>query len=209
MSTKPRPTRAALYVRCSTGHQDVGLQLDELRAVAAQRGWEVAGVYEDTGISGTERSRPALDRLIADCKAGRVDVVVVWKLDRLARSVVHVCTLAESLHAWGVGLVSVRDATIDSTTPSGRFTLVILAAVAEMERALIVERVRAGVERARRNGKHLGRPRVALDARPALAMMEQGYGIKSIAKAMGVPRSTLRRRLAEAGGQKSPAQAAA
>lgn len=91
-----------------------------MRAVAKQRGWEVVGGYADSGISGTERSRPALDRLVSDCKAGKVDVVVVWKLDRLARCVVHVCTLAESFSAWGVGLVSVRDANIGSTTQSGR-----------------------------------------------------------------------------------------
>ena len=84
-------------------------------------------------------------------------MVVVWKLDRLARSVVHVCSLAESVASWGVGLVSVRDANVDSTTPSGRLTLAILAAVAELERTLIVERVKAGVERARAS-KHLGRP---------------------------------------------------
>jgi DNA invertase Pin-like site-specific DNA recombinase len=205
----PKPTRAALYARCSTGHQDLGLQVDELRAVARQRGWEVVRVYEDSGVSGTERSRPALDALVADCKAGKVDVVVVWKLDRLARSVVHVCSLAESLASWGVGLVSVRDANVDSTTPSGRFTLAILSAVAELERALIVERVKAGVERARAKGKHLGRPRVALDVRPAVAMMEKGYGLKSVAKALGVPRSTLRRHLADAGVHKGLAAASA
>ena len=101
------PTRAALYARVSTTKhgQNVGLQLDELHVVAKQRGWDVVGTYEDSGISGTERSR------------------LVWKLDRLARSVVHICSLAESLAAWGVGLVSVRGANVDSTTPSGRFTL--------------------------------------------------------------------------------------
>jgi putative DNA-invertase from lambdoid prophage Rac len=87
---------------------------------------------------------------------------------------------------------------VDSTTPSGRFTLAILSAVAELERALIVERVKAGVGRARAKGKHLGRPRVALDVRPVVAMMEKGYGLKSGAKALGVPHSTLRRHLAEA-----------
>jgi len=92
-------------------------------------------------VSGTGRSRTALGALVADCKAGRVDVVVAWKLDRLALSDVHAYSLAESLAAWGVGRVSVRDANIDSTTPSGRFTLAILSAVAELERALIVERV--------------------------------------------------------------------
>lgn len=196
-------TRAALYVRCSTDKQDTGMQLDELHAVARQRGWEVV-VYEDAGVSGTTRSRPALDRLVADAKAGRVDVVVVWKLDRLARSVVHVCSLAENFASWGVGLVSVRDANVDSTTPSGKFTLAVLSAVAELERSLIVERVRCGIERARAKGKHLGRPRVDVDIRPAIAMMEKGHGLKVIAGALGVNRGTLRRRLREAGAWPAP-----
>lgn len=191
--------RAALYVRCSTERQDTAMQVEELQAVARQRGWDVVDVYEDAGVSGTARSRPALDRLVADAKAGRVDVVVVWKLDRLARSVVHVCSLAECFTAWGVGLVSIRDAHVDSTTPSGKFTLAVLSAVAELERSLIVERVRCGIERARRNGKHLGRPRVEVDLRPALAMIEKGHGLKAIAGALGVNRGTLRRRLREDG----------
>lgn len=183
------------------------MQVDDCRAVVEQRGWAVSGVYEDAGVSGSARSRPALDRLVADAKAAKVDVVVVWKLDRLARSVVHLCTLAEALNGWGVGLVSVRDANIDSTSASGRFTLAILGAVAELERSLIVERVKAGVDRARRQGKHLGRPKVTLDLRPALAMMDQGYGLKAVAAALGVPRSTLRRRLTEAGVAMEPPRA--
>ena len=192
-----RPIRAAIYTRCSTGHQDTGMQVDDCRAVVEQRGWVVAAVYEDAGVSGSERSRPGLDRLVADAKAAKVDVVIVWKLDRLARSVVHLCTLAEALNGWGVGLVSVRDANIDSTSASGRFTLAILGAVAELERSLIQERVKAGVDRARRQGKHLGRPMVTVDLRPAIAMIEKGYGLKAVATALGLSRSTLRRRLEE------------
>ena len=192
--------RAALYARVSTtGHgQDVGLQLDELRQVAAQRGWE-AVAYVDEGVSGAKDSRPALDRMLADAREGRLDVVAIWKLDRLARSVRHLLDVADSLNAWGVGLVSARDAHIDTTTPSGRFTLQILGAVAELERALIRERVIAGVRRAQAAGKHCGRPKVDLDLRPALAMLDRGHGLKTTAKALGVSRATLRRRLAEAG----------
>ncbi len=100
---------------------------------------------------------------------------------------------------YSVGLVSVRDAHVDSTTPSGKFTLAVLSAVAELERCLIVERVKCGIERARRTGKHLGRPRVEVDLRPALAMIEKGHGLKAIAGALGVNRGTLRRRLREEG----------
>lgn len=195
-----RPVRAALYARVSTtGHgQDVGLQLDELRQVAAQRGWE-AVAYVDEGVSGAKDSRPALDRMLVDAREGRLDVVAIWKLDRLARSVRHLLELSDSLNAWGVGLVSIRDAHIDTTTPSGRFTLQILGAVAELERGLVRERVIAGVRRAQAAGKHCGRPKVELDLRPALAMLGQGHGLKTTAKALGVSRATLRRRLVEAG----------
>jgi len=201
-----KPVRAALYARVSTtGHgQDVGLQLDELRQVAAQRGWTVARDYVDAGVSGAKTSRPALDRLLADAREGRVDVVAIWKLDRLARSVSHLLELADSLNAWGVGLVSVRDAHVDTTTPAGRFTLQILGAVAELERSLIRERVVAGVRRAQAAGKHCGRPKVEMDLRPALAMLDQGHGLKTTAKALGVSRATLRRRLEEGGGWARP-----
>jgi len=196
-----RPLRAAIYARVSTtGHgQDVGLQVEELRQVAAQRGWTVYDTFIDSGVSGAKTSRPALDRMLAHAREGRIDVVAVWKLDRLARSVVHLLDLADSLNAWGVGLVSARDAHVDTTTPSGRFTLQILGAVAELERSLIRERVVAGVRRAQAAGKHCGRPKRELDLRPALAMLDQGHGLKTTAKALGVSRATLRRRLAESG----------
>jgi len=193
--------RAAIYARVSTiGHgQDVGMQVDELQAVAAQRGWEVVGVYADEGISGSKDSRPELDRMMADAAKGRFDIIAIWKLDRLARSVVHLLDVVESLKAWGVGLVSVRDAHVDTTTPAGRFSLQIMGAVAELERCLIQERVKAGVARAQAKGIHCGRPVVEMDLRPALAMLEQGDGLKTIATALGVSRGTLRRRLREAG----------
>ena len=196
-----RPVRAALYARVSTSNhgQDVGLQLEELRQVAAQRGWTVAEEFVDAGISGARTQRPALDRMLAAAREGRVDVVAIWKLDRLARSVAHLLEIADSLNAWGVGLVSVRDAHVDTTSPAGRFALQILGAVAELERSLVRERVIAGVRRAQAAGKHCGRPRVELDLRPAVAMLDQGHGLKTIAKALGVSRATLRRRLEEAG----------
>jgi DNA invertase Pin-like site-specific DNA recombinase len=188
----------------TTGHgQDVGLQLDELRQVAAQRGW-AAVEYVDDGVSGATTSRPALDRLLADAQAGRLDLVLVWKLDRLGRSLQHLLHVLDVLGAAGVGFASVRDAGIDTTSPTGRLLLQLLGAFAEFERAMIQERVQAGVDRARAAGKAIGRPKVGVDLRPALAMLNQGYGIKAIAKATGVPRSTLRRRLQEVGVQNPP-----
>ena len=201
MPTAAKKIRAALYARVSTsGHgQDVGLQVEELERVAAQRGWVITEVYADEGISGAKSSRPALNRMLDDAAKGQFDLIAVWKLDRLARSVIHLLDVVESLQAWGVGLVSVRDAHVDTTTPAGRFSLQILGAVAELERSLIQERVRAGVARAQSRGIHCGRPKVDMDLRPALAMLEQGSGLKTIATALGVSRGTLRRRLIEAG----------
>jgi DNA invertase Pin-like site-specific DNA recombinase len=196
-----RLLRAALYARVSTTNhgQDVGLQLDELRQVAAQRGWEIAGEYIDRGISGSKEARPALDRMMADAQAGRIDVVAIWKLDRLGRSLRNLLVLIESLTAAGVDLASVRDPGMDTTTPTGRLLLQLLGCFAEYERQLLRERVIAGVRRAQAAGKHCGRPRVEMDLRPALAMLSQGHGLKTTAKALGVSRATLRRRLAEAG----------
>ena len=203
MASTKKPIRAAIYARVSTtGHgQDVGLQVEELERVAKQRGWVVTEdhVYTDQGVSGAKASRPALDKMMEDAAKGRFDIIAVWKLDRLARSVIHLLDVVESLQAWGVGLVSVRDAHVDTTTPAGRFSLQILGAVAELERSLIQERVKAGVARAQAAGKHCGRPTVELDLRPALSMMREGHGLKATAGALGVSRSTLRRRLLEAG----------
>ena len=196
-----RPLRAALYARVSTSNkgQDVGLQLDELRQVAAQRGWHVVAEYIDEGVSGAKESRPELDRMIADAKAGKLDLVAVWKLDRLGRSLQHLLRLLAELSDWGVGFASLRDAGIDTTTPTGRLMLQILGALAEYERELIRERVIAGVRRAQAQGKHCGRPKVELEIRPAVAMLEQGRGLREVASIIGVSRTTLRRRLKEAG----------
>jgi len=198
--TTERPLRAALYARVSTlNGQDVGLQLDELRQVAAQRGWTIIEEFADEGVSGVKTTRPALDRMLADAQAGRFDVVAVWKLDRLGRSLQHVLGVLDQLAGQGVEFVSLRDAGMDSTTPAGRLFTAMIAAFAAFERDIIRERVVAGVRRAQAQGKHCGRPKVELDLRPALAMLDQGHGLKTTAKALGVSRATLRRRLEEAG----------
>jgi DNA invertase Pin-like site-specific DNA recombinase len=198
------PIRAALYARVSTVNkgQDVGLQLDELRQVAAQRGWLVAEerVYVDDGVSGAKETRPALDRMMADAQAGRFEIVAVWKLDRLGRSVQHVLGLLDQLGTQGIQFVSVRDPGLDTTTPAGRLFTAIIAAFASFERDIIRERVIAGVRRAQAAGKHCGRPRVDLELRPAVAMLKEGRGLREVATILGVSRSTLRRRLQEAGG---------
>jgi DNA invertase Pin-like site-specific DNA recombinase len=177
----------------------VGLQLDELRQVAALRGWDVVGIYEDAGVSGTKTSRPGLDRMLADAQAGKLDLVAVWKLDRLGRSLQHVLATLDQLNTQGVAFVSLRDQGLDSTTPAGRLFTAMIAAFAAFERDLIQERVVAGIRRAQAAGKHCGRPRKEIDLRPAVALLREGRGLKDVARILKVPRATLRRRLEEAG----------
>jgi DNA invertase Pin-like site-specific DNA recombinase len=198
--TSPRPLRAALYARVSTvAHgQDVGLQLDELHQVAQQRGWTTSD-YVDDGVSGVRDSRPALDRMLADAKAGRLDLVAVWRLDRLGRDLRHLLQVVDQLTSWGVGFVSLRDAGLDTTSPSGRLLLQLLGAFSEYEKTAIRERVVAGVRRAQAAGKHCGRPRMEFDLRPAAALLKEGRDLKEAARILKVSRNTLRRRLRESG----------
>lgn len=191
--------RAALYARVSTtGHgQDVGLQLDELRRMASQRGWQVVE-YVDDGVSGAKERRPSLDQLMADARAGKLDLVAVWRFDRFARSTAHLLSAMEEFRALGVDFVSQREQ-IDTSTPMGKAMFTIVAAMAELERDVLRERVVAGVRRAQAAGKHCGRPRVELDLRPAAALLEQGRSLKEVSAILKVSRATLRRRLQEAG----------
>jgi DNA invertase Pin-like site-specific DNA recombinase len=148
--------RAAIYVRVSTAEQNTDSQESELREYVERRGWSCA-VYRDHGHSGAKQDRPALNELMADLRRRRVDVVVVWALDRLARSLKQLLTIAEECKSLGVDLVSLKQS-LDTTLPAGRLTFQILGAVAEFERSMLQERVRAGMAQARRMGKHVGRP---------------------------------------------------
>ena len=202
--------RAGIYARVSTiGHgQDVGLQVEELRAVARQRGWNIITEYVDEGISGSQESRPGLDRMLEDARRGKLDVIAVWKLDRLGRSLQHLLRVLDEFTRLGVQFVSVRDSGIDTTSPSGRLLLHLLGAFAEFERAMTKERVVAGVRRAQTAGKHCGRPRVEMDLRAATILLDQGRSLREVADMLQVPRTSLRRRLledAESGG-KAPVQ---
>src|SRR5271163_4999284 len=157
--------RAAIYARVSTTNhgQDVTLQTRELHQFAQARGWQVAGEYVDAGVSGTKDSRPQLDRLIADAHKRRFDSVVVWRFDRFARSVSHLLRALETFRSLGIEFVSLSEQ-VDTSTPAGKLVFTVLGAVAELERSLIAERVRAGLRNARAKGKRLGRPPLSLDA---------------------------------------------
>src|ERR1700722_14598386 len=148
--------KAAIYVRVSTNEQDTGLQETELQQYVESRGWECV-VYRDKAQSGAKNDRPALNAMLSDMRRRKFDVIVVWKLDRLARSLKQLLTIGEECRSLGVDLVSLRQ-NIDTTLPAGRLTFQILGAVAEFERELLRERVKAGMAQARRTGKHVGRP---------------------------------------------------
>jgi len=151
------PKKAAIYLRVSTGEQKTDAQEMELKQYAEARGWVVQNVYADRGISGAKMNRPALDQLMADCRKRKVGVVVVWKFDRFARSLRHLVTALEEFRRLGIDFVSCTEA-IDTSVPSGELVFQIFGAIAQFERALISERVRAGVAHARARGKRIGRP---------------------------------------------------
>src|SRR5450759_3725591 len=158
-TTLPAQGRVALYARVSTsnGQQDPERQLRELREYAKRRDLSIVGEYVDR-LSGSKESRPALNRLMADASARKFDAVLVWKMDRFARSLKHLVNALAEFEALGIAFVSLRD-NLDLTTPSGRLMFQIIGAMAEFERALIQERVRAGSRNAIAKGKRLGRPR--------------------------------------------------
>ena len=184
--------KAALYVRVSTKEQNVHLQLAELRDYAGKRGWKIVAEYEDAGVSGGKVKRPALSRLEKDARARKFDVLIVWKLDRLGRSLQHLVTLLSDLDRLGVTFVSLRDG-FDLGTASGRLHMQIIAAMAEYERALITERVVAGMRLAKKNGKHCGRPRREVDAVRVRKLRASGASWTAIAVAVGAPRSVCQR----------------
>src|SRR5579862_7847971 len=174
--------KAALYARVSTANngQDPEVQLREMREYVARRGWEPAGEYVDVGISGTKERRPELDRLLAEAHRRRFDAVVVWKFDRFARSVSHLLRALETFQALGIEFVSLTEG-VDTSTPAGKMIFTVLGAVAELERSLIVERVKAGLRNAKAKGKRLGRPRVAVDARRIVLLRAEGLPWATVA----------------------------
>jgi len=155
--------KPAIYVRVSTVDQSLDNQLDDLKKYIQQRGWEEAVVYSDHGVSGAKDRRPALDDLLKAARRRQIDVVVCWRLDRFGRSLRHLLNVLQELEALGVGFISLNEG-LDATTPAGRLQMHLLGAFAEFERARIQERVRAGLARARRQGKRLGPHRAELPA---------------------------------------------
>lgn len=189
-----KPTRrCALYLRVSTDRQTVANQADEVHRMVEARGYSPE-VYEE--VESVAKARPVLDRLLADARAGRVGAVAVWALDRLHRSMVGAIQTVLELDRLGVQVLSVREGWLDTNGPVRPLLVAIFGWVAEQERARLIERTRAGLERARRQGKRLGRPCASpLLVAAALAQVERGTSIRAAARGAGVSERTLRRSL--------------
>ena len=195
---KIKPKRAALYCRVSTGDQHPETQLYDLREFARQRGFEIVNEYTDT-ISGAKSKRPALDQLLADARRNRFEIVIVAAFDRLARNVRHFLEVLDEFNHLGMTFISLRE-NIDTAGPLGRAMVVIVGAIAELEKSLIVERVRAGMRRAKLEGRRIGRAPLDIDRTQVVADRVSGMSLTQVAKKHRVSRATVCRLVNESGG---------
>jgi DNA invertase Pin-like site-specific DNA recombinase len=196
--------RVALYLRVSTDGQTTRNQQDELEQHAKRAGWRVVEVYKDHGISGAKGrdKRPAFDRLCKDATRRQFDIIAAWSVDRLGRSLQDLIAFLGEAHALGVDIYLHQQA-IDTTTPAGKALFQMMGVFAEFERAMIRERVNAGLKRARAQGKRLGRPRVSANVEDAVrASLATGTGILKTARVLGVGTGTVQRIKDEIGAQR-------
>lgn len=200
LPTKAKPKRVALYCRISTGDQHLETQLLDLREMAKQRGNDIVHEYTDI-ISGAKSKRPGLDQLLADARRHRFDIVLVAAFDRVARSVRHFLEVLDELGRLKIEFVSLRES-IDTEGPLGRAIVVIVGAIAELEKSLIVERVRAGMRRAKLEGRRIGRAPLNIDRVQVVADRRSGMSLTSVAKKYHVSRATVCRLVNESGGLK-------
>jgi len=195
--------RAAIYVRCSTAEQETDMQETELLEYCEKRGWSCV-VYRDKGQSGAKNERPALNAMLNDLRRRKCDVVVIWALDRLARSLKQLLGIAEECRLLGVDLVSLKQS-VDTTGPAGRLVFQILGAMGEFERELLRERVKSGMAHARRNGKHIGRPPrrtfIPADIERIRGLQSEGMSVRKLAKDFGTSQWMVSRLI-----KKSPAR---
>ena len=181
--------RAALYMRVSTVDQHPETQLHDLRGLAAQRGFEIVNEYTDK-ISGAKAKRPGLDQLLADARRGKFDVVMVWAFDRMARSVRHFLEVLDELTHLDIEFISFRE-NIDTGGPLGRALIVIIGAIAELERNLIIERVRAGMRRAKLEGRRIGRAPLIVDREAVLRDRQNGMSLADVAKTHRISKASV------------------
>ena len=177
--------RVAFYARVSTRDQDCETQLADLRRMAEARGVQIVGEYADRGVSGAKDSRPELDKLMRDARRRRFEAVWVWRFDRFARSLRHLVAALDEFKALQIDFASHQEA-VDTSTPAGRMLFQVIGAMAEFEREIIRERVVAGIERAKRKGRRLGRPRVHVDIERAREMRNGGLTYREIASRLRV-----------------------
>jgi DNA invertase Pin-like site-specific DNA recombinase len=192
--------RVALYVRVSTDEQTTDNQRRELEAVAKRSGWKIVDIYEDNGISGANgrEKRPALDKLLKDAARREFDMIAAWSVDRLGRSLQHLVGLLEELQALGVDLY-LHQQGLDTSTPSGRAMFQMCGVFAEFERAMLVERTKAGLARARAKGMRIGRPPVPPVTKRRIAKLRhQGKSVRAIAKATGLSIGAVHKAISEA-----------
>ena len=197
--------KVALYARVSTDRQDTEAQIQKLLEYIERRGWTLYKTYQDEGYSGVSTKRPGFSEMRSDAHRRKFDVLLVWKLDRLSRSLKDLITTLEDLGSLGIDFVSFTN-DIDTSTPSGKLLFHVIGAVAEFERELIRERVKAGLENARRKNKRLGRPPLSENLlAQARDLRSQGLSFYKIARQLGLTESTIRKRLNKEGPEgKSP-----
>jgi DNA invertase Pin-like site-specific DNA recombinase len=188
--------RVGLYLRVSTADQTTENQRIDLECVAEQRGWHIVETYLDHGISGSKGrdKRPAFDKLAKDAAQGKLDMVAAWSIDRVGRSLGHLVEFMDELRQQNVGIY-LHQQQVDSSTAAGKAFLQMAGVFAEFERSIIVERIHAGLARARAQGKHLGRPTsvTSRTERRIQSMLAKGTGKLKIARELGVGVSTVQR----------------
>jgi len=188
--------RIAIYARVSTTDQSTESQLLDLRRYTRERGWTIFKEYCDNGISGTKDSRPALNELMDSAKKRKFDVVLVWRFDRFARSTKHLILALEEFKNLGIDFVSYQE-NIDTSSPLGSAIFTIISAVAQLERDIIAERVKAGLRRAKENGKKLGRPRAEVSKGEIYRLHSHGLSLRKIATQLNISKSTVARYLTQ------------
>ena len=186
--------KIALYARVSTDGQDPEVQLQALRAHATNRGWSIIEEFVDHGYSGAKEKRPALDRMIKAAWTGTFQAVLVWRFDRFARSVKHLITALEQFRSLNISFISLQEQ-FDTSTPIGHAMFTIIGAMAQLERDIIRERVKAGLDRARTRGVRLGRPVASAKPDEVIELKEQGLSVSEIAQRLRCSRSTVKRRM--------------
>jgi len=190
MANRNSTPRVAIYARVSTTDQSTDSQLLDLRRYVRERGWDVFKEYVDEGISGTKDSRPALNELVNNAKKRRFDVVLVWRFDRFARSTKHLILALEEFKNLGIDFVSYQE-NIDTSSPLGSAIFTIISAVAQLERDIIAERVKAGLRRAAERGKRLGRPKALVEVGEIRRLRSKGLSLRQIGNQLGVSRTTV------------------